>query len=270
MKLLTALVFTLLLVGMAACAQTVTVTGTATINGQQESANVTLTVLPKSTVSLALPTSATNTTAGSTVNLVIVMTTTRMQPAALQFSVSGPSATFSSLTVTAGAGATAAGKSITCAAPTTPVAGTLTQICILAGVNQNTIPTGAQIANVAAVVLASAPAGSVSITLSALTVSNLFGNAMVSAISTATAPVVVSPSMAITCAPDTNSVPNALPNQFEPGEPLTCTVTLSSAVTAATTVTLSSSSIVDPGATVPASAAIASGATSQTFTATGI
>ena len=72
MKLLTVLVFTLLLVGMAACAQTVTVTGTATISGQPESANVTLTILPKSTVSLALPTSATNTTAGAGWDLAVV------------------------------------------------------------------------------------------------------------------------------------------------------------------------------------------------------
>lgn len=270
MKLLTALVFTLLLVGMAACAQTVTVTGTATISGQPESANVTLTILPKSTVSLALPTSATNTTAGSTVNLIVVMSTTRMQPAALQFSVSGPSSTFSSLTVTAGAGATAAGKSITCAPPSTTVSGTIQQNCVLAGVNTNTIPTGAQIANVAAVLLATAPAGTVSVTLSGLTVSNVFGNAMVSAISTATSSVVISPTMAITCAPDTNSVPNALPNQLEPGEQLTCTATLSSAASAATTVTLTSSSTVDPGATVPTSVSIVSGATSQTFTVTGI
>ncbi len=263
------LVLLVLIAGLAA-AQTATVTGTATINGSPESANVTLTILPKSTVSIALPTSATNTTAGSTVNLVIVMTTTRMQPAALQFSVSGPSTTFSSLTVTAGAGATAAGKSITCAAPTTPVAGTVQQNCVLAGVNTTTIPTGAQIATVAAVVLATAPAGTVSVTLSALTVSNVFGYGMVSTISTATASVVVSPTMALNCAPDTNSVPNALANQLEPGEQLTCSVTLSAPVTAATTVTLSSSATLDPGATVPASVSIASGATSQTFTATGI
>ena len=269
MKFLTVLGFLMSLSMAQGGAQTVTVMGTATINGQAESANATLTILPKSTVSLALPTSATNTTAGSTVNLVIVMSTTRMQPAALQFSVSGPSATFSSLTVTAGADATAAGKTIGCAVVPPGTSGVIQTNCVLTGMNQTTIPTGSKIANVAATVLAAAPAGSVSVTLSGLTVSNFFGNAMASAISTTTTSVVVSPTMALNCMPDTNSVPNALPNQIEPGEQLTCTVTLSSA-TSATTVTLSSSAIVDPGATVPASVAIASGATSQTFTVTGI
>ena len=271
MKLLTLIFVSVLGVNIQpACqAQTAVVTGTATVNGQQESANITITLLPKSTASVTFPTGTLNTIPGGTINTTIVSNTTRLQPAALQFTISGPSGIFSAIVVTTGAGATAAGKSITCAAGTPP-AGTIQQVCILAGINQTTIPTGAVVANVQVTLQASAAAGNATLTLSAFTAANLFGNTMLASITVPTVTVNVSPTMAMSCLPDTASVANPVVNQVEPGEVLTCSASFSSAVTAATTVSLSSNDTVSPGMTVPASIVIASGTTSQTFAATGI
>jgi len=176
-----------------------------------------------------------------------------------------------SFNVTTGAAATAAAKTVTCAVPTNPPppAGTTQLNCVLAGINNTTMANGT-IANVGAVLASTAPAGTATITLSNVNVANAFGNAILSSIAAATLTLTVSPTMAMNCAPDINSVPTGVANQVEPGEVLTCLVTFSSNLTNATTVTLSSNDIVSLGVTVPASVIVASGAATQTFLATGI
>lgn len=263
--------FGLLFLVQLAFAQTAVITGTATVNGQPETASVTITLLPKSTVTISLPSSGVSGTPSTTVNFAIQSSTSRLQPAAEQFTLSAPSATIASFTVTAGAAATAAAKTISCAIPTNPPppTGTTQLNCVVAGINTTTMANGT-IANVAAVLASTAPAGTATITLSGISVSNAAGNAILSSISVPTLTLTVSPTMAMTCAPDTNSVPNAVANQAEPGEPITCSATFSSALSAATVVTLVSNATVSPGVTVPASVTVASGASSQTFTATGI
>jgi hypothetical protein len=270
-KVLLSCTLALMLAATVCGAQTAVVTGTATVGGQPETASVTLTILPKSTVTITLPVSGVSGLPGATINFAIQSSTSRLQPAAEQFVLSAPSATVASFTVTAGASATAAAKTLTCAVPTSPPppAGTTQLNCVLAGINNTTMANGT-IANVGAVLASTAPTGTATISLSNVSVANAFGNAILSSISAPTLTVTVSPTMAMTCAPDVNSVPNAVANQIEPGEVLTCSVTFSSSLAAATTVTLSSNDVVSPGVTVPASVIIASGATSQTLQATGI
>ena len=86
---------------------------------------------------------------------------------------------------------------------------------------------------------------------------------------TAASVVTVQPALTLNCIADPN-VLSPVAYQIEPGEQISCTVTLSGAASAATTVTLASNVTSSPGVTVPASVVIAAGATSATFTATGI
>jgi len=270
---MTRLLVVIALLTACACAaqNTATVTGTATVNGQPETASVIITLLPKSTVTFSLPASGVSGIPAATVNFALQSVTSRLQPAAEQFTLSAPSTVIASFAITAGPVATAAAKTATCAVPTSPPppTGTTQLNCVVAGINSTTMANGV-IANVAAVLATTAPAGSATITLSGVSVSNAFGVAILSSIAVPTLTVTVSPTMAMTCAPDTNGVPNAVANQIEPGEVLTCSVTFSAALSASTSVALSSNATVSPGVTVPATMTVSSGSIAQTFLATGI
>lgn len=96
---------------------------------------------------------------GGTVALAISLTTSNASPAAVQWTMSYPAATFSSVTVAAGASASAAGKAVTCAGGS----GAIT--CVADGVNDNTIAAGA-LATATFTIAASAQPSSVPIQVS--------------------------------------------------------------------------------------------------------
>lgn len=247
-------------------------TSTVSATGDGQSPQVTFTLLSKSTISLAWTATTATATPGGSVALTISSSTTRLEPASIQFTLSAPAASVSGFTVTAGPTATAAGKGVTCAVPTNPAppAGTTLVNCIVSALSATPIGNGV-VANVSVAVPTTAPSGTASITLSAFSASNPFGNLIQASVPVATAAsvVTVQPALALNCIADPN-VLSPVAYQIEPGEQVSCTVTLSSAATAATTVTLSSSATSSPGVTVPASVVVAAGQTSANFTATGI
>ncbi|MCC6586625.1 MAG: hypothetical protein IT168_07900, partial [Bryobacterales bacterium] len=98
-------------------------------------------------------------TPGSTVNLNITLTSSSTLPASLQWSMGYSAADVSSITVNAGAVATAAGKSVTC----NPVSGSLN--CLVFGFNTTTMPNGV-VATVAVTLSASTVKTSTAITMS--------------------------------------------------------------------------------------------------------
>lgn len=245
-------------------AQTATLTGTAL----GESSNVTITLLPRSTDSYSFSTSAVNGVANGTVVFNVSASTTRLEPAALQFTLSAPATSVSSFSVTTGAAATAASKTTTCAVPTNPPppTGTTQVNCLVAGINTNAVANGV-IANVTATLPATPASGT--ITLSAPVSSNVAGNAITAVISGGLIALTANPTLAVVCVADPATLA-PVAGQLEPGEVLSCAVTLSTSLTTATVVTLTSSATVSPGFTVPASVTIAAGATSASFQITGI
>lgn len=258
----------LILCGIAAAQSTSTVSAT----GDGQSPQVTFTLLSKSTVSLAWTATTATATPGGSVALTISSSTTRLEPASIQFTLSAPSPSVSGFTVTAGPTATAAGKAVTCAVPTSPAppAGTTLVNCIVSALSATPIGNGV-IANVSVAVPTAAPAGTASITLSGFSTANAWGNAIQASIPTATAAsvVTVQPGLTLNCIADPDTL-TPVAYQIEAGEQIACTVTLSGAAATATTVTLASNATSSPGVTVPASVVIAAGQTSANFTATGI
>lgn len=255
-------IFCLLCAGLSA--QT-TDTLTATANGQSGSAVITL--LPKSTDSFSVSTSSIAVTAGSTASFSISAATTRLEPAGLQFNISAPSAVVSAFNITVGSAATAASKTISCAATPSLPAGTIGQTCIIAGLNQNSIVNGV-IANVGVTVAAGAT-GSGVITVSNPSAVNVAGNTITATIASGNVTLAVAATVSVTCAADPNTLtPTA--NTIEPGEVINCSATLSSAATTNTTVTLTATSTTSPGITIPTSVTIAGGSAGVTFQVTGI
>jgi hypothetical protein len=182
---------------------------------------------------------------GSVVNLNLSLTSTVSQPAAVQWTVTYLTSDFSALTVTAGAVATAAGKSISCN-NTSGVSK-----CVVYGVNSNTMASGV------VATLAFTISGSTTNTSSAIQVTNqtsatLAGLAMTSSASGST--VTILPTVTgISCTPDS----------VIPPAPSTCLVTISSAApSGGTSVALSDDT---PNAIIQPTLSIPTGATSASF-----
>ena len=74
--------------------------------------------------------------AGGAVSLDLLLSSNGTQPAALQWTLDYSTASFTSVQVTTGPTATAAGKQVTCAASASG------STCILVGMNLNTISSG--------------------------------------------------------------------------------------------------------------------------------
>ncbi len=203
----------------------------------------------------SLSLSSGSTTAGSIAALNLSLSSpSGSAPAVLQWTLSYPPTAITNVTVTAGASATAGGKSISCAQGN---AGTY--VCVAWGPNLNTMGNGvvavatftlSQSASTAAVGVSGAVGASV--TGAGLTVTASGGSITVTPAPPAP-PVTVT---SLSCSPAT----------LGPAASATCTVTLSAGAPAGgAAVTLQSNST---SLTVPASVTIAAGAASATFTAT--
>ena len=176
-------------------------------------------------------------------------------PAALQWNLSYPTAAVTGITVSTGAAATAAGKTVTCAP-----AGTGTYACVLEGLNQNGIADGT--VATANITLTSGATGDVQIGVGSALGATALGAAQAVTATGNTIHVGRTPPATLSffsCTLPSNG-------QFRPGDTATCTVALSAAATAAADVALASDHqrIVQ----VPSTVTIAAGSTSASFTAT--
>jgi hypothetical protein len=232
-------------------------TATVTAVGAGQTQTVTFNLLPKSVITVGFVTSAGTTPAGATVNVDLSMATTRLQAAGVQFTLTAPIASVTSFTVSPGPTATAAAKTVTCAAATT-IGTSIQQNCLVTGLNQNTMGNGV-FAHLAIAVPATAPAGVAAVTFSNFVASNVFGRAISGTVNAGTFSITVVPTMTLTCA--------AL--SVEPGEDVVCTVKFSVAVAADVSVAVSTNTPGVPGLIVPTSVTVAAGATSQNFVVTG-
>lgn len=169
------------------------------------------------------------------------------EPSALQWTFSYPSASIASIAVSAGAAATAAGKSVSCAG------GPTAYTCVLSGDNTNVIANGI-VAAVTAALTSSAATASVGI--GASLGANTAGSAVTIA---ATGGVITIP----TTSPTLTSLV-CTPASLSPGLSSSCTVAMSAAVSSPTVVALTSSS---SALTIPASVTIPAGAATAGFTA---
>lgn len=109
--------------------------------------------------------------AGGTVALAISLTSSGASPAATQWTIGYPAATISSVTVAAGASASAAGKALTCAGG----GGVIT--CVAYGINQNAIGAGI-LATATFTVAATAQAASLAIQVSGVVAVSAGGSAI--------------------------------------------------------------------------------------------
>lgn len=243
-------------------------TGTLTGSALGQTASVVLTLLPASVDTYSFNTSSLVGSAGGTVTFDVLANTSRLQPAAQEFSIYAPSASISAFNVVAGPAVSSASKSLSFATSTSVGTATTEVIVVIAGVNQTTIANGT-IAIVTATLASAAVAGTIA--LSSPSSANVSGNAITAAISTSggTIALAVNPTLSITVATDPNTVsPN--PDSIEPGEVLIGTVSLSGTSTSSTVVSLVSSNPTDPGFTVPASVTIPAGTLTATFSITGV
>jgi len=193
---------------------------------------------------------------GASITVPITLTTSgSAQPAALQWTMGYSASDISGVTVTAGASATAASKSVTCFS-----ASSTTTNCVAYGVNEN-ILTGGTLASATFTIASGSLDTSTAIQLSGLMATDAMGDLnAISASGTAgtiTIPQAVGPTLGgLTCTPATVSAAGVS----------ACTVTLSSAaLTGGLVVGVSSN---NSNMTVPASVTVASGATSVGFSAT--
>lgn len=187
-------------------------------------------------VSLAL--SSGSGVAGSVVNLSLSLSSTVTQPSAVQWKMTYSTSDFSALTVSIGAAATAAGKTISC----NNTAGVST--CVVSGINVNTIANGV-VATMAFTISSTAPDASSAIPLSnGKSVSA--GGSTISTTATGGTVTIIETVTGMSCTPDS----------VIPPAPSTCLVTISSPAPAGgTAVSLSSNSpnaIVQPTLAVPA------------------
>jgi hypothetical protein len=181
-------------------------------------------------------------------------------PAALEWNLSYPTAAVTSITVSTGAAATAAGKTVMCVP-----AGTGTYTCVMAGLNNNGIADGT--VATANRTLASGATGDVQIGVGSALGATPLGTAQAVTATGNTIHVGGTPPpppptpvlSGFSCTLPSNSA-------FNPGDTATCTVALSAAATAAADVALASDDqrIVQ----VPSNVTIAKGSTSASFTAT--
>ncbi len=183
---------------------------------------------------------------GSTVNLNLSLTALGTSPAGLEWTFTYPSSQISVNSVTVGSTATAAGKTLSCAPPSS---GSIT--CLLTGLNTNTMASG-----VAAIIQLAVPNNALT---TAINITNTVG---VDATGTG---LIVSGTGGSIIVPAISSV-TCNPVNLSANTASSCTVILSSAApTGGSSVTLASN---NASLTVPASVTVAAGATTATFSAT--
>ncbi len=204
---------------------------------------------------LSLSLSSGSPAAGSTVALNLSLSTPPgSAPAALQWTLSYPSAAVTNVIVTAGPSATAAGKSVSCAAGK---AGTY--VCVAWGLNSNTM--GGGVVAVATLTLSQGTT-SVAVGVSGAAAASVAGTALIVTASGGSMTVAQAPA----APPVTVTSLSCSPATLGPAGSATCTVNLSAGAPAGgAVVTLQSNSA---SLTVPASVTVAAGAASAAFTAT--
>ncbi|MCZ2147188.1 MAG: hypothetical protein LC126_05375, partial [Bryobacterales bacterium] len=130
-------------------------------------------------------------TPGSTVNLNVTLASSSTQPASLQWTMGYSAADVSSITVSAGAVATAAGKSVTC----NPVSGSLN--CLVFGFNTTTMANGV-VATVAVTLSPSTASTSTAITMSSGVASDANGQGITPVTATGNTILITQPLQPIT------------------------------------------------------------------------
>ncbi len=190
---------------------------------------------------------------GSIVTLGLSLTAAGGQPESLQWTITYPTRDFSGLTVSAGAAASSAGKSITC----NSAAGISS--CVAWGLNSNMIPNGL-VASITLTVSALPADSAAVIQVSGGDSASLAGSSV--ATSTVSGSVTIQQSTTTATVSAVSCTPLAV---IPPAKP-TCTVTITpTAPTGGTTVGLSSDSL---QATVPASVIVPAGGTTASFSVT--
>jgi hypothetical protein len=181
-------------------------------------------------------------------------------PAALGWKLSYPNAAVTGITVSTGAAATAAGKTVMCAP-----AGTGSYACVLAGLNQNGIADGT--VATANITLTSGATGDVQIGVGSALGATALGAAQAVTATGNTIHVGGTPPPP-PATPVLSGFSCALPSngEFNPGDTATCTVALSAPATAAADVALASDH--QRIGQVPSNVTIAKGSTSASFTGT--
>jgi hypothetical protein len=186
---------------------------------------------------------------GNVVNLTLSMSAINNQPASLGWTLTYSTKDFSQVTLSPGASATAAGKSISC---TSPVAGTLK--CLAYGLNANAMSNGV-VANVAMTVSNSTTSASSTVQLTAGTTATVTG----SNVGTSTAGSIVT----IQNSGPTITGISCTPDAVIPPAPSTCLVTLSvAAPSGGTSVSTSGDSL---NVIVPPTLTINAGSSSGSF-----
>jgi hypothetical protein len=212
---------------------------------------VAITVLCGAVYGQSLTLASATATAGGTVALNLsISSPSGSEPAAVQWTFTYPASSIASLNVTAGAAATAAGKSVACAGSAAAYT------CIVSGLNSNIISNG-----VVAVVTATLTATASTATIGISGVEGATAAGAVVTVSGTGSSLAIAP----TAAPPTLTSVACNPASLGSGASSTCTVTLGGAAPAGTAVTLTSSSA---NLTVPASVTVATGSKTATFTAT--
>lgn len=211
---------------------------------------VTLNLKPKSTITFSLS-PCTTAPGGGTCSLDLSLTTSRLSPSGVQFDLVKP-ASVTWGTPVLGPTGTAAQKSITCTNTSTT-----TLSCIIFGINQNLIGNGV----VASIPVTATATSTITLPSASAQATNAAGNPLLTSVPNGSIQVTVPliPALAsYTCsAPD-----------IEPGESITCTLTLTSpALASGTTVSLTTTDATK--ITIPASISVASGATTATFPLSG-
>ena len=226
--------------------------GQVTVSAQAGNSRSTqLNLVNKSTTTFNLSNSTASPAGAVSLNLSASTTRQQVQPIALGFTVSWPTADASGVSVAAGPALAGTGKNVSCS----PSGSTL--VCTVSG-GTGTIPNG-----VAGIVNATINK-STQFTMSAVSATNKFGVPLLTAITPGGTATAVSLLASISCAsPD-----------IEPGEQVVCTATLNQpAATGGVTVQLTSSGtsvvLVNAGGTAVTSVIIPAGATSGTFIAKG-
>jgi len=187
---------------------------------------------------------------GSVVSLNLSLGSTTTQPGAVQWTLTYPPKDFSSISVSTGAAANSASKSVTCNNNTAGISN-----CVAYGINTNTIANGV-VATVALTISSTTTDSSSAV--------GLTGGSVTTGGSTETT-TTLGNTVTITSGTTTVTGLSCTPDSVIPPAPSTCQVMLSSAVSSATSVSISanSSSVI-----VPATLSISSGSSGSFQVAT--
>lgn len=195
----------------------------------------------------------------NTATFPVSISTTRRPPGGIQFDLTFPAADVTSITAATGPAATAAGKSITCAAPTGT---TGTFRCLVAGLNTSTIANGV-VANITVVV-----SKTTSFSLTNLVASTAAATALGVAADPPNSVGAFAGVVSLLCVvpPYDSGLPPGTYN-LEPGETISCSAALAQAAPQSGLVL--PLAITGSGVMAPGSVVFAGGATMSTFTVTG-